>query len=60
MKLLDLFKKTERTEKPSRFSDFFLHASEKEKEEVLKEVARKANEEQQEVFRRSRLKIKTG
>ena len=56
MKLFNLFRKTEQINKPGRFSDFFLHASEKEKEEILREAARKANEEQREVFMRSRLK----
>ena len=59
MKLLNLFRKAEKTEKSGRFSDFFLHASENKKEEVLKETARRANEEQREVFERSRLKTKT-
>ena len=59
MKLLNLFRKAEKTEKAGRFSDFFLHASENKKEEVLKETARRANEEQREVFERSRLKTKT-
>lgn len=60
MKLLNLFKKADKIEKPGRFSDFFLHAPEKKREEVLREAARKANEEQKEVFMRSRLKAKTG
>lgn len=59
MKFLNLFKKTQKKDPPGRFSDFFLHASEKEKEKVFKEAARKANEEQREVFRQSRLKTKT-
>lgn len=59
MKLLNFFKKTEQLEKPGRFSDFFLHAPEKEKEEVLREAAREANKEQQEVFTESHLKVKT-
>jgi hypothetical protein len=58
MKLLDLFKKTKEIKKPSKFSNFFLHASENKKEEVFKEAARKANEEQREVFARSLLKVK--
>ncbi|HLB51207.1 MAG TPA: hypothetical protein VJL38_03465 [Patescibacteria group bacterium] len=60
MKLLDFFRKTEKADNPSRFSEFFLHASEKEKEKVFKEVARKANEEQREVFMRANLKTKAG
>lgn len=58
MKLLNLFKKTKETREASRFSDFFLHASEKDKERVFREAARRANEEQREVFERSRLKAK--
>lgn len=53
MKLINLFKKTEIKEKPGRFSDFFLHASEHKKEQILKEAAKRANEEQREVFMRS-------
>jgi len=60
MKLLDFFKKAEKREKPGRFSDFFLHTPEKQKEEILKEAARKANEEQREVFTKSQLKAKIG
>ena len=60
MKLLNLFKKTEQNEKSGRFSDFFLHAPEKKKEEVLREAARKANEEQREIFMKSNLKMKVG
>lgn len=46
----------EQKEKPGRFSDFFLHVSEKEREEVLREAARKANEEQRKMFTKSYLK----
>lgn len=60
MKLLGFFKKVEKTEKPGRFSDFFLRAPEKEKEEILREAACKANGEQWEVFMRSQFKAKTG
>ena len=60
MKFLNLFKKTEQKEKSGRFSDFFLHAPEKKKEEVLREAARKANEEQREVFMKFHLKTKVG
>ena len=56
MKFLDLFKKTEQKEKSGRFSDFFLHAPEERKEEVLREAAHKANEQQREVFRKSHFK----
>lgn len=40
MKFIDLFRKTEKSEKTGRFSDFFLHASESKKQEVFKEAAR--------------------
>ena len=33
-------------------ADFFLHASEKEKMDVIKEAARRANEDQREVFKK--------
>jgi len=59
MKLFNLFKKTEQKEKTGKFSDFFLHATERKKEEILKEVAHRANKEQREVFMKSRLKTKT-
>ena len=60
MRPLNLFRKSEQKGKPGRFSDFFLHASEKEKEKIFKEAARKANEEQREVFMRHHYKTKTG
>lgn len=60
MKFLNLFRKTKQGEKSGRFSEFFLHAPEKKKQEVLREAAHKANEEQKEVFLKSRLKANTG
>ena len=60
MRPLNLFRKSEQKGKPGRFSDFFLHAPERKKEEILKEAARKANEEQREVFLKSHLKTKNG
>ena len=60
MKLLNLFIKNKTKERSGRFSEFFLHASEKEKERIFKEVAHKANEEQREVFLKSHIKTKTG
>ena len=60
MKLFNLFKKTEQKEKSGRFSDFFLHAPEKKKEEILKEAARKANEEQREIFMKSHFRTRIG
>ncbi len=65
MKLFNFSRKTEKTDhvyrqagKSGRFSDFFLHAPENKQEEVLREAARKANEQQQEVFTKSHLKAK--
>lgn len=58
MKLIDLFKKSGKKAKPGRFSDFFLNATEKEQKEVLKEAARKANEDQRELISSSHLKRK--
>ncbi|OHA62925.1 MAG: hypothetical protein A2556_00630 [Candidatus Vogelbacteria bacterium RIFOXYD2_FULL_44_9] len=47
--------------KKMSFSEFFLHASESEKESVFREAAQKANEDQLRVFERSskNLKAKT-
>lgn len=59
MKLFNFFGKTEKAGKTGQFSDFFLHAPEKKREKVFREAARKANEEQQEVFTKSHLKVKT-
>lgn len=58
MKLINFFKKTKQPEKHHGFADFFLHASEEEKIKVLTEAARRANEEQREVFRKAQLKTK--
>ena len=60
MKFLNLFRKNKPPKEPGRFSEFFLHASEKEQERIFKEAAHKANEEQREVFIKSSLKTKTG
>ena len=46
-------------EKPGKFSDFFLHASEEEKIKVFREVARRANKDQQKIFRKATLKSKS-
>jgi len=61
MNFFKIFKinKEERKESFHGFSDFFLHASEERKKEVIKEAAERANEEQMEIFNRSRIKIKT-
>jgi hypothetical protein len=39
-------------------SDFFLHAPTEEKKKVIAEAAQKANENQLEIFKRAKLKIK--
>ncbi len=58
MKLLKFFTGTLEKEKPGKFSDFFLNASEEKKEKVLREAARKSNEEQLQVFTKSQLKVR--
>lgn len=59
MKIFNFFKKDEKKRPSGRFSDFFLNASEDEKKVVFKEAARRANEEQRQVFLKSRFKTKT-
>lgn len=44
--------------KTGNFSDFFLRASDEDKKQVFIEAARKANEEQRDVFLKSQLKTK--
>ena len=60
MKLFNLLKNALHKEKPGKFADFLLHASDDKKEKIFGEVARKANEEQRELFMRSNLKTKPG
>lgn len=60
MKLFNIFKKATHKEKPGKFADFLLNASDDKKEKIFGEVARKANEEQRELFMRSNLKTKPG
>lgn len=55
-KLLTLFKKNKAKLKISNFSDFFLHASPQQQEKVILEAAKRANEEQREVFKKLTLK----
>ena len=52
-------KRRNKNRKYSGFSDFFLHAPENEKKEVITEAARKANEDQLAIFTRARVKIGT-
>lgn len=59
MKFLNFFQKAESKEKPGGFSDFFLHTPDKKKEEVLREAARRANEEQREILTKSHSKART-
>jgi hypothetical protein len=61
MKLLNFFKKSGKnhaTEKSGRFSQFFLHTSDEDKKQVFIKAARRANEEQREVFSESQMKTK--
>ena len=59
MKILKLLSKKAQKEKIEGFSEFFLRASKKEKEKIIREVAHRANKEQQKIFTKSKLKIKT-
>ncbi len=54
MNLLTIFRK-KRNDRET-ISDFLLHAPENQREEVFKEAARLANEEQRKVFEQSRTK----
>ena len=54
-----LLKKAPKSAESGKFSDFFRHASEEKKREVFIEVARRANKDQREVFRKAQLKIET-
>lgn len=60
MNLFSFFRNTLHKEKPGKFADFLLNASDDKKEKIFGEVARKANEEQRELFLRSNLKTKPG
>lgn len=51
--------KASKVETSDRFSDFFLNEPLETKKEVLAEVARKANEDQMRVFKKSQL-VETG
>lgn len=51
MKSVVLFKKSDKKIKPGRFSDFFLHASEKEKKDILEKAAHKANADQRKLVK---------
>lgn len=59
-KIKQLFKKKEvlKPEKYTGLSDFFLNASTTEKKEVIREAAKRANEDQLKVFNKA-LKMKT-
>lgn len=50
--------KKENKPKSSKFSDFFRYASEEQKIKVFTEAARRANEDQREVYRKAQLKTK--
>lgn len=47
MKIMNFFAKSKEKNKNGGFANFFLHASEREKEKVFMEAARRANEDQQ-------------
>ena len=57
MKSIKLTKEEKETRKVEGFSDFFHNASDEEKKRVLLEAAKRANEDQQEVFRQANLKL---
>lgn len=56
MKFTHFSRKSKQIDKLGHFSDFFLNASTKQKKRVVKEAARKANEDQREVFFKSQIK----
>lgn len=61
MKLLKFIQRKSETKKYTSFSDFLLHASEREKNQVFVQAAEKANKEQRETVRKARnLGVKTG
>lgn len=43
----------------SGFSDFFLHAPDEEKKQVIKEAAERANSDQMKIFKEARFKTRT-
>ncbi len=55
-KLLNIFKKSDK--KADYFSDFFLHTPSDAKKKIFTEVARRANEDQREIVKKSELKLK--
>ena len=61
LNFLNIFtsKKTNETKDSGRFSDFFLYAPPEKKIEVFREAAEQANKDQREIFKQSRLGIKT-
>lgn len=50
-------KKFEKKESSGSFSNFFTHASDREKKRVFTEAARRANEDQRALFDRAKLKL---
>lgn len=54
-KITNIFKRNKSATKYSGLEDFFLRASDDEKQKVFTEVAKKANEDQRELFRRANL-----
>ena len=51
-------KKERKNKETGEFCDFFLHASPKEKERVFTDAARRANEEQREVLKKTMIQFK--
>ncbi|OGZ72242.1 MAG: hypothetical protein A2908_03820 [Candidatus Staskawiczbacteria bacterium RIFCSPLOWO2_01_FULL_38_12b] len=58
MKFLNFFTKNYTQKEQSIFSGFFLHASDEKKKKILNEAARRANEDQREIFRKAQVKAK--
>lgn len=61
-KLKNIFQKRKKTHKFGKYtnlSDFMLHASSVEQNKVMKDAAHKANRDQMEIFKKSKLLLKT-
>ncbi|OGE83124.1 hypothetical protein A2627_00275 [Candidatus Woesebacteria bacterium RIFCSPHIGHO2_01_FULL_39_28] len=56
---LNFFKKTDEQDESGRFSDFFQNASAAQKEKVFREAARRANEDQRALLKKSELELKS-
>jgi len=58
MKFFRFFKKPKSSGQFDSFSDFFLHASEKQQEDVIRQAAQKANEDQLKTFEKSQMRVR--